>query len=207
MTAELLHHVRRRCPCGPPALRHAPYVPGYHRSHKLKSDLPVITDLIALFKPKPKPKANLSHSLSGPASVSAVAIATPSTKKPKPTLAHLAREMNFDMLLLKLSFFVECLSHTLVALSPASLGEGFFVAFTTLSSLGSGVIPAASSLALCIMQMQKQASTSAGGSDEDGGAGQLFGALAALQAVGQMILGVSFSSQYTRRAMLMRVPF
>lgn len=162
-------------------------------------------DLIGTFKPKPKPKqkAPASHSISGSTSVPAVANAVSSlpaaraqAKKAKPTLAHLAREMNFDLLLLRLSFIVECLSHALVAFSPRSLGAGYFVAFTTLSSLGAGVIPASNSLALCIMQMQAQAqaagSSGNGGSfDDEGGAGRLFGALAALQAIGQMILGVS----------------
>lgn len=156
-------------------------------------------DLIGTFKPKPKPKqkAPASHSISGSTSVSAVAnAASAQAKKTKPTLAHLAREMNFDLLLLRLSFIVECLSHALVSFSPRSLGAGYFVAFTTLSSLGAGVIPASSSLALCIMQMQAQAqaagSSGGGGSfDDEGGAGRLFGALAALQSIGQMILGVS----------------
>lgn len=102
--------------------------------------------------------------------------------------------MNFDLLLLRMSFLVECLSHSLVSFAPAALGEGFFVAFTTLSCFGAGVIPAANSLALCILQAQAHAAGGPGAGasfDDDGGAGRLFGALAALQAVGQMILGVS----------------
>ena len=112
--------------------------------------------------------------------------------KPRPTLAHLAREMNFDLLLLRLSFLIECASHSLVSFAPAGWGEGYFIAFTTLSCFGAGVIPAVNSLALCVLQMQAHATGgSASSFDDDGGAGRLFGALAALQAVAQMILGVS----------------
>lgn len=112
------------------------------------------------------------------------------SKKPKPTLGHLAKEMNFDLILLRLSFFIEFLSHASVSLLPASMGAGYFVAATTLSSFGAGVIPAVNSLALCIMQMQAQAGGDGATTDDNASAGRLFGALAALQSVGQMILGV-----------------
>ena len=98
--------------------------------------------------------------------------------------------MNFDVLLLRLSLFIDFLSHTLVSLSPADAGQAMFVGFTALSSLGSGVQPGVNSLALCILQMRAQASGQSGSGEGDGGAGRLFGALASLQAVGQMILGV-----------------
>ncbi|THG99751.1 hypothetical protein EW026_g2668 [Hermanssonia centrifuga] len=153
----------------------------------------VMPHLISSFKPKPKPKS--SQSVSVPASdhvdsaSRAVSTAQTQPTKPKPTLAHLAKEMNFDLMLLRFSFFIECLSHTLVSLAPTTSGPGVFVGFTTLSCFGAGVIPAANSLALCIMQMQRQASGSTSTMDDQGGAGKLFGALASLQAVGQMILG------------------
>lgn len=100
--------------------------------------------------------------------------------------------MNFDLILLRLSFFIEFLSHALVSLLPSSMGAGYFVAATTLSSFGAGVVPAVNSLALCIMQMQAQAGSNSATTDDNASAGRLFGALAALQSVGQMILGVRY---------------
>jgi len=73
-----------------------------------------------------------------------------------------------------------------------------FVAASSLTGLGSGAVPAIHSLALCMMQVRAlDAKAAAAGQQEvdsqDGeGTGALFGALAVLQAVGQMILGVSF---------------
>jgi len=64
-----------------------------------------------------------------------------------------------------------------------------FVAASSLSSFGSGVVPALQSLALCVLQSRSLANAGAGGNEEDVGIGRLFGALAVLQAVGQMILG------------------
>ena len=64
-----------------------------------------------------------------------------------------------------------------------------FVAATSLSSFGSGVIPAVQSLALCTLQSRSLANASAGVTTADVDIGRLFGALAVLQAVGQMILG------------------
>jgi hypothetical protein len=116
----------------------------------------------------------------------------PTGKKPKPTLGQIAREMNFDLVLLRGSFFIECLSHALVSFIPPTAGSGLFVAFTTLSCLGTGVLPAVNSLALCILQMQSDVSNAAGGPQDNPNAGRLFGALAAIQSIGQMILGVCY---------------
>lgn len=69
-----------------------------------------------------------------------------------------------------------------------------FVMATSLSSLGSGAIPAMQSLALCILQVRAM-EASAGNPAEvesgkgEAGVGELFGALAVLQAVGQMVAG------------------
>ena len=98
--------------------------------------------------------------------------------------------MNFDLVLLRSSFFIECVSHALVSIIPATAGSSLFVAFTTLSCLGTGVLPAVNSLALCILQMQSDMTNAAGGPQDGTNAGRLFGALAAIQSVGQMILGV-----------------
>lgn len=66
-----------------------------------------------------------------------------------------------------------------------------------LSSFGSGLVPATHSLALCILQARALSLPDVDGvdglikPDADVEVGKLFGALAVLQAVGQMILGVS----------------
>ena len=144
-----------------------------------------LSDLIATFKPKPKQKANATQALAVPA------------KKPKPTLAQLAKEISFDLWLLRVSLLIECLSHTLVTFAPATStwGQAMFIGFTSLSSLASGVSPASNSFALSMMQLQSARSAS---TDADSNAtansnslGQLFSALSMMTAVGQTILGVS----------------
>ena len=130
-------------------------------------------------------------------------------KKPKPTKAHLAREIKFDLFLTRCSFMIDLLSNAFVMLSPMpsykihgfdaasshskESSQALFVLATSLSSLGSGALPAIQSLALCILQVRAlDAGEANGGRDE--GVGSLFGALAVLQAAGQMILGVSVNS-------------
>ena len=133
-------------------------------------------------------------------------------KKPKPTRAQLGQEIKFDLRLARCSLVMEMISHTLVAVLPSpSLGlnrvrnlEGsndfkrsqvMFVVASSLTGLGSGAVPAIHSLALCMMQVRaldaKAGQQEVDSKDEEG-TGALFGALAVLQAVGQMILGVSF---------------
>lgn len=118
----------------------------------------------------------------------------PSTK-PKPTLALLTQEIRFDLLLTRLSFLIDIISHTSVtflpnpALQPTSKEQISFVAATSLSSLSAGVMPAIQSLALCILQSRALAVTEAGGVVENVGPGKLFGALAVLQVAGSMIIG------------------
>ena len=99
--------------------------------------------------------------------------------KPAPTA--LAKEMRFDLSLIRGSLLIDLLSHSLVALSPAHASQALFVGATSLSSFGAGLVPATNSLALCIMQARGEDDT-----------GKLFGAFSVLQAIGQMILGVSF---------------
>ncbi|CAL1715812.1 unnamed protein product [Somion occarium] len=157
--------------------------------------------VILTFKPKPKPKAKFAQSVTPANSVvtrstpliitSPVSPAT-TAKKSKPTLALLVKEMSFDLMLIRISLFLDFLSHALVSIAPPDVSEGPFVGFTVLSSFGAGLIPATNSFALCVMQMQAAADVGVGNGvipPVDGGAGRLFGALAVLQAVGQMILG------------------
>lgn len=69
--------------------------------------------------------------------------------------------------------------------------QALFVLATSLGSLGSGAVPAIQSLALCILQVRALDAGAAGTPGKETGVGQLFGALAVLQTVGQMIIGVS----------------
>jgi len=148
----------------------------------------ILPFIIANFKPKPKTKAVPPNAEPLP--------------KPKPTRVSLAQEMHFDLFLTRLCFVLDILSHTFVVLSPSpipiihtlakradSYSQIMFVAASSLSSFGSGVVPAVQSLALCILQSRSLANARAGGNEEDVGIGRLFGALAVLQAVGQMIVG------------------
>ncbi|KAG7451200.1 uncharacterized protein BT62DRAFT_406404 [Guyanagaster necrorhizus] len=133
--------------------------------------------------------------------------------KPKSTKAHLAREIRFDLLLTRISFVIDILSNVLVVLSPAPIykvhtssspsspasrhSEALFVMASSLTSMGCGAVPAVQSLALCITQARTIIETGAGPEDQakgSAGTGRLFGALAVLQATGQMILGVSTDS-------------
>ncbi|KAF4571304.1 hypothetical protein EYR36_008633 [Pleurotus pulmonarius] len=136
--------------------------------------------------------------------------------KPKLTKAHLAREMRFDMSLCRASLMLDILSNVLVMVSPSpaynvhalTSGSGsqaeahsqaLFVMASSLTSFGCGFMPAVQSLALCILQAralhsEENADVSANGlpastPGASPAAGKLFGALAVLQAVGQMILG------------------
>ncbi|THH32642.1 hypothetical protein EUX98_g1534 [Antrodiella citrinella] len=139
--------------------------------------------LISRFKPKSETRAS---ALPG-ASASLARI----MGKPKPTLAHLRAEMSFDLILVRISLFIDFFSHFFVFVAPASAGPVLFTLFTSMSSLGAGVHPAVNSIALCLLQMRHYAVAEAGETAvvDDGGAGRLFGSLSVLQAVGQYILG------------------
>ena len=63
-----------------------------------------------------------------------------------------------------------------------------FVAASSLSTFSSGAVPALQSLTLCVLQCRSLANAGAGGSGEDVSIGRVLGALAVLEAVGQMIL-------------------
>lgn len=130
-------------------------------------------------------------------------------KKPKPTKAHLAREISFDLLLTRCSLLIDIISNVSVVLAPPPAfqihsvvgdvppshskqeSQALFVLATSLSSLGSGSVPAIQSLALCILQVRALDAGATGTPGKEAGVGQLFGALAVLQTVGQMIIGVS----------------
>ena len=138
-------------------------------------------------------------------------------KEPKPTRAQLGQEIGFDLLLARSSLMIDIISHLLVILfpapaftdnhiSPMQMGQGqmsfensqaLFVAGSSLTGFGSGEVPAIQSLALCMLQVRTLGS-GVDGEDanlvesKEEGAGVLFGALGVLQAVAQMILGVSF---------------
>ncbi|KZS92595.1 hypothetical protein SISNIDRAFT_122114 [Sistotremastrum niveocremeum HHB9708] len=90
----------------------------------------------------------------------------------------IAKEMHFDLTVAKCSLIIDMFSHSLVSLLDPSF-ERLFVAFSSMTSLGSGAVPSVHSLALCISQTYQDA----------GGPGAVFGALSMLQAVGSMIIG------------------
>ncbi|KAG6842326.1 hypothetical protein C0991_010615 [Blastosporella zonata] len=143
--------------------------------------------IIAALKPKPQPGPQTN------------VVASAKAVKSKPTKAHLAREISFDLLVTRCSLLIDILSNVFVTLGPmpavhslgvpASESQALFVLATAASSLGSGAPPALQSLALCITQTR--ALDEGNDAPADGGVGQLFGALAVLQTLGQMILGVS----------------
>ncbi|KAG6879545.1 hypothetical protein C0992_001550 [Termitomyces sp. T32_za158] len=121
--------------------------------------------------------------------------------KPKPTRAHLAREIAFDLLVTRCSLLIDVLSNVFITLGPvpvnhsagvsATQSQVIFVLASGLSSWGSGAPPAFQSLGLCIVQTRALEATVIGGikSPREEGVGQLLGALAVLQALGQMIMG------------------
>ncbi|KAL1742863.1 major facilitator superfamily domain-containing protein [Schizophyllum fasciatum] len=136
-----------------------------------------------------------------------------SAKKPAPTRESLAMEITFDLVLARVAVALDILSNVLVCLLPLpnydthdSLSAGgagaggreaevLFVLASAITSFGGCAVPAVQSLALCILQARALlaeaagAGTSAAAAGEDGNVGRVFGALAVLQAAGQMILG------------------
>ncbi|THH21256.1 hypothetical protein EW146_g240 [Bondarzewia mesenterica] len=104
---------------------------------------------------------------------------TPSLSSPTTDAASLHHSISFDLAIMRFSLVLDVLSHTLVSL-PLTANSVTFSGFTVISSFASGMLPAGQSLAICIMQRN--------GLGEDG-LGALFGAISALQAAGQMILG------------------
>ncbi|KAJ6516390.1 major facilitator superfamily domain-containing protein [Mycena sanguinolenta] len=154
--------------------------------------------VIARFKPKstlPKPQSVVPG---GKAS------------KPKPTQAHIAREIKFDLRLTRISLCIDIVANTAIVLAPApSLQEhalavtstdpqfltsqALFIVSSWIASCGAGLVPSIHSLALCILQARALLADSvqdaAPASFADSNTGKLFGALAVLQALGQMILG------------------
>ncbi|KAF9565265.1 MFS general substrate transporter [Agrocybe pediades] len=174
----------------------------------------LLPSLIAFFKPKPASQAEKTvgkKATNNPITTS-TAVAT-TGKKPNPTRAQLGQEIKFDLALSRCSLCMDILSHSLVAIFPspahasgiAAVGlrevsygksEAMFVFASSLNGMGSGAVPAIHSLALCVMQVRALGASSGEPGEEstamknaDEGTGQLFGALAVLQAVGQMILG------------------
>lgn len=144
--------------------------------------------MIVTFKPKPKsPKSRTTN----------YTTATTATKPAKiPTTAHLTREIHFDLRLTRLSLLADIVSNVLVTLGPSPVAptqhnpgpQTFFVLVSALTCFGSGSVPAMQSLVLCVVQARALREGSGLKSELD--VGQLFGALAVLQSVGQMILGV-----------------
>ncbi|KAJ7066985.1 major facilitator superfamily-domain-containing protein [Mycena amicta] len=161
--------------------------------------LVILPFIITALKPKPKATKDNNSASNGP---------TNKLGKPKPTKAHLAREINFDLGLSRLSLLIEALANLAIACGPFPLqkmhsqsfnaetgtsdstfqnSQALFVFASWLQCMGSGAVPAIQSLGLCILQARSLMSTDA--AEVEVPVGTLFGALAVLQASGQMVLG------------------
>lgn len=131
--------------------------------------------------PKPAPnQSQTAHSV------------TTQRQNDKQTPKALLSEIKFDLMVAKTSALLDAISHSLVVLA-ASSSQPLFVGSTILSSFGTGLVPAAQSIAMCTLHLRaidvgKVPTENKGG----GESGKLFGALAVMQAIGSMILGVRF---------------
>ena len=131
-----------------------------------------------------------------------------SVKKPKFNRAQLGQEIAFDITLARLSLLIDIIAHSLVAIAPSpaivsltkphgccdlrpALREASFIVASALNSFGAGLTPSVHSLALSLTQLRAFDGKITGVGADDDSPGELFGALAALQAVGQTILAVS----------------
>ncbi|KDR76286.1 hypothetical protein GALMADRAFT_156377 [Galerina marginata CBS 339.88] len=178
----------------------------------------LLPTLIGWFKPKPlpaEPTSSDTNTTNTNTNMPPQPAPAPG-KKPKPTRAQLGREIKFDLVVARCSLLIDFISHTLIAILPAPSGvsttstasstteaggggvgyeksQTLFVLASSLNGMGSGAVPAIHSLALCMMQVRSLNAVDGGGQEdsarEEEGTGALFGALAVLQAVGQMILG------------------
>ncbi|KAK7033161.1 major facilitator superfamily-domain-containing protein [Favolaschia claudopus] len=179
---------------GPVSLSYYISLLGTTRAVFLLFALPFI---ISIFKPQVKlPKGQ--------------AASTNKAAKPKPTKTHIAQEIKFDLGLSRLSLCIDIAANFAIAFAPApaykmhsqafnssaSTGssqfqnsQALFIVASWLQCMGSGVVPAVQSLALCILQARSLLTSDAGQTGSDVGTGTLFGALAVLQATGQMVLG------------------
>lgn len=121
------------------------------------------------------------------------------TKKKKlpPTPLAVLSEIKFDLRVARISLLVDFLSHSLVSVASSS-STPLFVGFSLMNSLGTGLVPALHSIAMCTLYLRERNANgvdASAGLEESGKGGKdigkLFGSLAVLQAVGMSILGVS----------------
>ncbi|KAI0030125.1 major facilitator superfamily domain-containing protein [Vararia minispora EC-137] len=99
---------------------------------------------------------------------------------PADAFALSSRVMAFDLRVARTAVFLDILSHGLVLL-PITNGPITFCAFTGLSSIAAAVVPTAQSVALSLFNRNPR--------NVETGVGALFGAMSAIQAIGQMIIG------------------
>lgn len=97
--------------------------------------------------------------------------------------------LQFDLTLARLQIFLDTLSHILVLVFPTD-SEPLFVLATALTSMGGGSVPALHSTVLGYTRYRNIQAQVPETARED--VGELFGALATLGAVGQLILGPIF---------------
>ncbi|KAJ7773321.1 major facilitator superfamily-domain-containing protein [Mycena metata] len=159
--------------------------------------------IITTFKPKPK------------VSKTKAVVPTAKADRPKPTKSQIAQEIKFDLGLSRLSLCIDIVANLAIVFAPAPSykmhlqalngldamtttvksefqnSQVLFVLASWVQCMGAGTVPAIQSLALCIVQARSLLAADAGqvGSNVDSATGTLFGALAVLQATGQMVLG------------------
>ncbi|GJJ08626.1 hypothetical protein Clacol_002845 [Clathrus columnatus] len=124
-------------------------------------------------------------------------------KKPPPNPLAILSEIKFDLWVARISLFLDFLSHSLVAIAPSASVQ-LFAGFSLVNSMGTGLVPALHSIAMCTLYLRErnvsvdidrpEGESRKGGKD----VGKLFGSLAVLQAVGMSILGpMLFGSVYS----------
>lgn len=134
-------------------------------------------------------------------------------KKSRPNRSQLGREISFDLALTKCSLVIDIISHSIITIVPipkntaqlkkshhphsvfpnpsSAQSQTAFVVASALNCLGAGLIPLIHSLALSLIELRALDAKISGIGVKEDRTGELFGALAALQAVGQTILAVS----------------
>jgi hypothetical protein len=149
-------------------------------------------------------------------------------KKSKPNRFQLGREISFDLALTKCSLMVDIISHSLITILPipkntaqlkkshrphpvlpnssSAQSHTAFVVASALNCLGAGLVPLIHSLALSLIELRALDAKISGIVVREDRTGELFGALAALQAVGQTILAVS-CMRFVSKSVLMALCF
>jgi hypothetical protein len=163
--------------------------------------------IIAIFKPKQLVTSSRPIQERDP--VTTAHSTGTSSRKTKYSRTQLGHEISFDITLARLSLLIDIVAHSLVTIIPSpsivslakphpccelssAESEASFIVASALTSFGAGLTPSIHSLALSLTKLRALDGKNSGVEvKESDSAGELFGALASLQAVGQTILAVS----------------